>query len=61
MSFRKCGLITQSLHHVATKIVELPIYEGMPALSEFLQEFEENLFEPQRVLALDVALKATLA
>ena len=30
-------------------------------LSECIQEFEEKLFEPQRVLALDVALKATPA
>ena len=36
VSFRKCGLITQSLQRVATKIVEFPIYEGLPALSKFL-------------------------
>ena len=61
VSFRKCGLITQSLHRVATETVEFPIYEGLPALSKFLQEFEEKVFEPKTVLALDVALKATLA
>ena len=42
-----------------TEIVELPIYEGLEGLSEFFQEFEENVFVPQRILALDVALKAT--
>ena len=36
VSFRKCGLITRSLRQVATKILELPIYEGLPELSEFL-------------------------
>ena len=46
VSFRKCGLITQSLHRVATETVEFPIYEGLPALSKFLQEFEEKVFEP---------------
>ena len=51
----------QSLCRVTTKIVELPIYEGLPELSEFLQEFEEKGFEPQRLLALEEALKATLA
>ena len=61
VSFRKCGLITQSLHRVGIEIVELSIYEGLPALSEFLREFEEKVFEPQRVLALYVALKATLS
>ena len=33
VSFRKCGLITQSLHRVATEIVEFPIYEGLPNFS----------------------------
>ena len=61
VSFRKCGLITQSLRHVATETVKLPIYEGLPGLSEFFQVFEETVFEPQRILALDVALKATPA
>ena len=61
VSFRKCGLITQYLCHVTTKIVELPIYEGLPDLSEFLQEFEEKVFEPQRLLELEDALKATPA
>ena len=59
VSLRKCGLIAQSLRHVATETIELPIYEGLLGLSEFFQEFEEKVFEPQRILALDVALKAT--
>ena len=60
VSFRKCGLITQSLWCFSTETVEFPIYEGLPRLSEFFQEFEEKLFEPQRMLALDIALKNTL-
>ena len=46
VSFRKCGLVTQSLCHIATKIIELPIYEGLPELSRILKEFEEKVFEP---------------
>ena len=61
ISFRKCGLITQSLRHVATETIEFPIYEGLSGLSDFFQVFEEKVFESQRILALDVALKATLA
>ena len=61
VSFRKCGLITQSLWHVTTETIKLPICEGLSRLSEFFQEFEENLFELQRILALDVALKAILS
>ena len=47
VSFRKCGLITQSLCHVATNIVESPFYEGIHDLSTFLMDFEEKLSEPQ--------------
>ena len=60
VSFRKYGLITQSLRRVASEIVEFPIYEGMLGLSKFLREFEEKVFEPQRILALDIALNSTL-
>ena len=61
VSFRKCGLVTHSLCCVATEIIELPIYEGLPELSGFLKEIEEKVFEPQRLLALEEALKATSA
>ena len=47
VSFRKCGLITQSMYHVVTKIVELPTYEGIHNLFAFLMEFEEKVSEPQ--------------
>ena len=40
VSFKKCGLITQSLRHVAAETVTLPIYKGLSGLSEFFQEFE---------------------
>ena len=39
VSVRKCGLIMQSMCHVAHKIVELPIYEGLAKLSMFLMDF----------------------
>ena len=61
VSFRKFRLITQSLRHVATKVVELPVYEGLPELSAFLEIFEERVLEPQRLLALEQALKDTPA
>ena len=61
VSLRKCGLITQSLCHVATKIIELLIYEGLLELSRFLEEFKVKVSKPQRLVALGEALKATLA
>ena len=46
VSIQKCGLITQSLCRVATYIVELPTYEGLPKLYEFLVEFKYKVSEP---------------
>ena len=42
-----------------TETIELPIYEVLPELSEFLVEFEDKVLEPQWLLALEEALKAT--
>ena len=47
VSFRKCGLITQSLRHVATEMVEFPVYEGLFKLSALSEIFEERVLEPQ--------------
>ena len=56
VSIRKCSLITRSLCRVTTEIVELPTYEGIPDLYEFLVEFEYKVLETQRLLELDEAL-----
>ena len=61
VSLRKCGLITQSLRHVVTGIIEFLIYEGLPELCGFLMEFEVKVSDPQCSVALGEALKATLA
>ena len=59
VSLRKCGYIMQSLHCVTTQIIEFLIYEGLPKISGFLEEFDEKVSKPQRLLALGEALKAT--
>ena len=56
----KCVTITKYMWLVGTKVCDLPTYEGLPNLDTFLIEFEDKVLEPQRLLALDVALKATL-
>ena len=61
VSVRKCGLIMQSLCHVATEVIEFPIYEGLLELFNFLVEFEEKVSEPQWLLELEEELKATPA
>ena len=49
----------RSVRQVGTEVCDLPTYEEFPNLDTFLAEFEEKVLEPQRLLALDVALKAT--
>ena len=46
VSLRKCGLITQSLCHVATEVIYFPIYEVLSKLSGFLKQFEVKVSEP---------------
>ena len=59
VSLQKCGLIMQSLCQVGTETVQLLVYDGLPELYEFLVEFEDKVSEPQWLMALDKALKAT--
>ena len=59
VSIRKCGKITQSLCRFVKEVFELLTYEAFPDFPEFLAEFKDKVSEPQRLLALDEALKAT--
>ena len=55
----KCTRITTFVQWVGTKVCDIHSYEGLPNFESFLIYFEEKVSEPQRLLALDVALKAT--
>ena len=44
---------------MVTEVCDLPTYVGLPNLNTFLTYFEDKVMEPQLLLALDVALKAT--
>ena len=46
VSIQKCGRLIQSLQLVTIEIFELPTYEGLPDLLEFLVNFEDRLSEP---------------
>ena len=47
------------MRRVGIEVCDLPAYEGFPKLDYYLIEFEEKVVEPQRLLALDFALKDT--
>jgi hypothetical protein len=46
---------------VGTEIREPPSFHGLNDLEEFLTNYEEEVLENQRLLALDIALKETPA
>ena len=56
---RKCARITHTLRWIGTEIVEPPRYNGLTSIEYFINEFEMYIPEKQRLLAIDVALKAT--
>ena len=49
------------LQWVGSEVCNLPTYEGLPNLDTFLIEFEDKIIEPHRLLALEVAMKETIA
>jgi hypothetical protein len=61
VSTRKCAQITHALRWIGTEIVEPPRYDGLTHIEPFINEFEMQIPDQQRLLALDVALKETLA
>lgn len=54
-----CARITKSLHWIGTEVCELPPFDGLGYVEIFFIELEGMVVEPQRLLALDVALRAT--
>ena len=44
---------------MAKEVIELLMYEGIPNLNDFIDECVDKVSEPQRLLALEEALKAT--
>ena len=59
VSMMKYTRITKSLRWVGTEVCDLPTYEILDNLDTLLTEFEDKVLEPQWLLSLDVALKAT--
>ena len=61
VSMRICARITRSVRQVQTQSRELPTYEGLPNIANFLSEFEAMVTEPKCLSAVDCMLKATPA
>jgi hypothetical protein len=59
VSTRRCARLTREVHCIATKISNLPIFDGLNPLEPFLLDFEESVPTQQRLLTMDEALKST--
>jgi hypothetical protein len=57
VSTRRCTRIDCAVRWVRTKIREPPSFHGLNELEEFLTKYQEEVFENQRLLPLDIALK----
>jgi len=61
VSTRRCTRIDHAVRWVGTYIREPPSFHGVNDLEEFLTQYKDEVLENQRLLALDIAFKATPA
>jgi hypothetical protein len=58
---RRCAIIDRTVWWMGIEIKEPPSFHGLNDLETFLTQYEDKVLENQRLLALDLALKATPA
>jgi hypothetical protein len=61
LSTRICACITYSLHWIGTKVCDPLKYDGIIDVYPFFKEFVLKILDQQRLIALDLMMKATLA
>jgi hypothetical protein len=61
VSTRRCARIDHAVQWIGIEIKEPPSFHGLRDLETFLTQYEDKVLENQRLLALDLALKATPA
>lgn len=59
MSTRQCARITKSLCCINSEVCKFPYSDGLGNVSTFLDDYERQILEEQRLSALDVALSST--
>jgi hypothetical protein len=60
-STRQCPCMTRYLRWIGKNLCDPPMYDGLNYISLFVKEFELQVPEKKRLLALDVFLRATPA
>jgi hypothetical protein len=61
VSTRRCGRLTREVCWIDTTVSNLPTFDGLKPLENFLSEFETSVPTQQRLLVMDEAMKATPA
>jgi hypothetical protein len=61
LSTRRCSRITREVRWIGTIVSNLPTFDGLNPLENFLSEFETSVPTQQRLLAMDEAMKSTPA
>lgn len=54
-------MIIRSLHRVKTKVRDMPMYDGLTVVDEFLNKFESTVPKQQQFDVMKWALRATPA
>ena len=53
--------MTKSLRWIGADIIDIPSFHGLADVNDFLQQFEQEIPQEQRMTAIDLAVKATPA
>ena len=53
--------MTKSIRWIGTKIQTTPLFDGLSNVNEFLQKYEQEIPNNQRIEGMDLALRATPA
>jgi hypothetical protein len=61
VSMRRCARIDQEIRWIGIEIKEPPSFHRLNDLVTFLTQYEDEVLENHRLLALDLSLKATPA
>ena len=57
----RCARLTREVHWIGTIVSNLPTFDGLNPLENFLSKIEMSVPTQQRLLAMDEAMKATPA
>jgi hypothetical protein len=59
VSTKRCDKLTREVRWIDTTVSNLPTFDGLNPLENFLSEFETSVPTKKRLLAMDEAMKAT--